>query len=264
MWIKFFIYAVMVFLTACTETPKKKPEIKDGRPEHITVDIDAIKDAVPKFETWSASVNPKVYTVLGKQYHVLPTNMGYHEKGIASWYGTKFHAKKTATGDDYDMYAMSAAHKTLPIPSYVRVTNLDNQRSIIVRVNDRGPFHEHRIIDLSYVAAIKLGLDKAGTGFVEVEAVQADTDNLVKSQTDQPPEKHYLQVGAFGVQKTANALQQKISKLRLTSSRIIEHKTADLSLYKVQIGPIFSVKEADDIINKLKTIGVLSYHFVSE
>lgn len=265
MLIKYLILCYALFLTGCglkTSQPEQTVEIKDGRPDTIPVDISTIKDAVPIYETWSASVNPDSYWVLGKEYKVLKTNTGYREQGIASWYGTKFHAKKTATGDDYDMYAMTAAHKTLPIPSYVRVTNLDNQRSIIVRVNDRGPFHEHRIIDLSYVAAVKLGLDTVGTGFVEVVAVQADESSVVPSHGAQ--QKHYLQVGAFQSEKTATSLRQKIVNFRLASSRIIKSVLANRTLYKVQIGPIFSVSEADALINKLKDISISSYHFISE
>ncbi len=242
---------------------KKSPVvIADGRPNVTPLNIEMIADAVPQYEPWSPSVNPKSYTVLGKEYFVLASNKGYKKQGIASWYGTKFHDKKTATGESYDMFAMTAAHKTLPIPSYVRVTNLDNQRSVIVRVNDRGPFHEHRIIDLSYAAAFKLDLERSGTGFVEVEAIPIDKQNTA---SDLPESKiTYLQIGAFAQQSNALLLQQKVAELRLTTSRIVTQKMANKMLYKVQVGPIRSATEADEVIQALKEKGVSNSRFVSE
>jgi len=237
-------------------------KITDGRPSEVSVDISAIPDAVPQFEPWSPSVNPPTYTVLGKPYKVLATNKGYVKKGIASWYGTKFHQHKTATGEEYDMFAMTAAHKTLPIPSYVRVTHLDSQKSIVVRVNDRGPFHEHRIIDLSYAAAVKLGLEKSGTGFVEVVAVFPET-NLNNTHAVSA-QKIYIQIGAFGAKENALNLQQRFAELRITTSRVVSVKVAGGSVYKVQVGPVSSVEEADDITIKIKNIGVHKSHFISE
>lgn len=133
--------------------------------------ISDIRDAVPRPEVKSASGNPESYEVLGKRYRVLDTSAGYRERGIASWYGEKFHGRRTSSGVPYDMYRMTAAHKTLPLPTYVRVTNLENGRSVVLRVNDRGPFIEGRIIDVSFVAAQKLGLVGPGTARVEVEAL---------------------------------------------------------------------------------------------
>jgi len=255
-----------LLLASCSmqerSTEKIPTIIADGRPNAVPVNIKTIVDAVPQYESWSASVNPKSYTVLGKEYHVLASNKGYKKQGIASWYGTKFHHKKTATGEAYDMFAMTAAHKTLPLPSYVRVTNLDNQRSVIVRVNDRGPFHEHRIIDLSYAAASKLGLENSGTGFVEVEAIPVDNPNAASHL---PINKRvYLQIGAFAKQNNALLLQQKVAELRLTTSRIVTQKMADKIIYKVQVGPIDSVIEADEIIHALKTKGIVNNQFISK
>ncbi len=250
------------WLSACSVPKKIEPIVMDGRPENISMDISAIADAVPRFEPWSASVNPESYVVLGETYHVQPDNKGYKQQGIASWYGTKFHQKNTATGEVYDMWAMTAAHKTLPIPSYVQVTNLDNQRSVIVRLNDRGPFHAHRIIDLSFVAAVKLGLAKDGTGFVNVVAIQPG-DNKV--DTDAALAKNiYYQIGAFVTRENAVLLQEKITAAALSKSRIMSSETAASKLFKVQIGPISSVTEADDISAKLKEIGIESGHYISE
>ncbi len=264
---KINVFILLLLLAACSNQEKIEAEssvkaIVDGRPNNHKVNIASIPDAVPQYEPWSASVNPKSYQVLGKTYHVLPSNKGFKQQGIASWYGTKFHQKKTATGEVYDMYAMTAAHKTLPIPSYVRVTNLQNQRQVIVRVNDRGPFHKQRIIDLSYAAAVKLGLDKAGTGFVEVIAVQPgeQTGNINPSTVKQV----YMQVGAFSAAENAIKLQQQVAELRLTTSRIVTRQVAGATFYKVQIGPITSVTEADGVSKKLQHMGVSQVQFVTD
>ncbi len=135
------------------------------------IPISDIRDAVPRPEVKSPSGNPESYEVDGKRYRVLDTSAGYRERGIASWYGEKFHGRLTSSGVPYDMYRMTAAHKTLPLPTYVRVTNLENGRSVVLRVNDRGPLIEGRIIDVSFVAAQKLGLVGTGTARVEVEAL---------------------------------------------------------------------------------------------
>ena len=249
-------------LSACSAPEKPEPQIIDGRPENILIDLSEIPDAVPRYEPWSASVNPESYEVLGETYHVQPSNKGYKQQGIASWYGTKFHQKNTATGEVYDMWAMTAAHKTLPIPSYVRVTNLDNQRSVIVRVNDRGPFHAHRIIDLSFAAAARLDLVKAGTGFVDVVAIQPG-DDLADADAASA-QKIFYQIGAFATHDNALLLQEKISAVDLSGSRIVADEAADSKLFKLQIGPITSVSEADNISKKLKEIGIHSGHYISE
>ena len=155
-----------VALSACG----RSATVEDGAPR-AKVDVAAIPDAVPKVEPKSRYGNPASYAVYGKRYYPLNASDGYRERGIASWYGTKFHGRRTSSGEPYDMYAMTAAHKTLPLPTYVRVTNLENRRSVVLRVNDRGPFHTNRIIDLSYTAASKLGILSKGTGSVEVLAL---------------------------------------------------------------------------------------------
>lgn len=142
----------------------------DAYPD-IPEDVSNVPDAVPKVEPRSRSGNRSTYTVWGKTYHVLDDPAGYSAVGRASWYGTKFQGYDTANGESYDMYKMSAAHRSLPLPSYARVTNLDNYRSVIVRINDRGPFHDDRLIDLSYAAAAKLNILKGGTGRVRVQAI---------------------------------------------------------------------------------------------
>jgi len=253
---------VTLILSACTGSKKPDAIIQDGRPGNSVIDVSIIPDAVPRYEPWSTSVNPESYDVLGQTYRVLSSNKGYQQQGIASWYGTKFHQKKTATGEVYDMWAMTAAHKTLPIPSYVQVTNLDNRRSVIVRVNDRGPFHAHRIIDLSYAAAVKLGLDKAGTGFVDVRAVlpgdnKAATDTLVTK-------KIYYQIGAFATRENALQLQAKINAANLHKNRIVSSENQGNTLFKVQLGPVSSVQEADIISARLAELGIDQGLYISE
>ncbi|WP_147674880.1 septal ring lytic transglycosylase RlpA family protein, partial [Vulcaniibacterium tengchongense] len=150
-----------------------KPGVPDSLPDHVP-DVDAIPEPEVVAEPRSPVGNRPVYTVLGKTYRVLDDPSGYVERGIASYYGQKFHRRRTSNLEVYDMYAFTAAHKTLPLPSFARVTNLDNGKSVVVRVNDRGPFHDGRIIDLSYAAAVKLGIHPHGTGRVEVRALTPD------------------------------------------------------------------------------------------
>lgn len=153
-----------------------KPGVSDSTPDHVP-DVDAIPEPEVTREPRSPIGNRATYTVLGKKYKVLDNPKGYVEKGTASYYGQKFHGRRTSNMEVYDMYAFTAAHKTLPLPSFARVTNLDNGKSVVVRVNDRGPFHEGRVIDLSYAAAVKLGITTRGTGRVEVRALQPGDDD---------------------------------------------------------------------------------------
>ena len=160
----------------------------DNGPSAPPIDVGKIPEPVPKAEPRSRYGNKASYQVLGKTYRVMSDSRGYVERGIASWYGNKFHGFMTSSFETYDMYAFSAAHKTLPLPSYARVTNLDNGKSVVVRVNDRGPFHDNRIIDLSYAAAVKIGVWPKGTAPVEVRAIDpAHPDTLPPSRTVQAP-----------------------------------------------------------------------------
>jgi len=160
----------------------------DDGPAAPPIDVSKIPEPVPKAEPRSRYGNKDSYSVLGRTYRVLPDSRGYVERGIASWYGNKFHGYMTSSFEPYDMYAFTAAHKTLPLPSYARVTNLDNGKSVVVRINDRGPFHEDRIIDLSYAAAVKIGVWPKGTGRVEVRALDPDhPDELPPSRVAGAP-----------------------------------------------------------------------------
>ena len=181
--------AVAAALTACLSTPRQETPVYTVPPESLTPPPipDSVPDAVPRIEPRARSGNPPFYDVFGKRYYVLSSSVGYWERGVASWYGPGFHKVRTSTGEPYDMYAMTAAHKTLPLPAYVRVTNLLNGRSIVVRVNDRGPFVGNRIIDLSYSAAAKLDMLRNGTAMVDVRTIDPSVPKPVTSASMVPP-----------------------------------------------------------------------------
>jgi len=224
------------------------------------------RDAVPRAEAYSKYGNPDSYEVLGQRYEVLRDNRGYREIGIASWYGPGFHGKRASAGETYDMYAMTAAHKTLRIPCYVEVTNLQNGRRVVVRVNDRGPFHDNRIIDLSFAAAQKLGMIESGTALVEVRHIDVDQpppqENAPVQLAMPVPEwgrNVFLQVGAF-----ANAANAERLRLRLASAHI-DHVDVVLrpdGLHRVWIGPLSSVEQADELAQQLDALGMKGRHIV--
>lgn len=228
-------------------------------------DISDVTNAVPKVEPHSKYGNPASYVVFGKRYYTLPSSKGYKEQGIASWYGSKFHGQRASSGETYDLYKMTAAHRTLPLPTYARVTNLRNGRAVIVKINDRGPFHNNRVIDLSYVAAAKLGILEYGTGLVEVEAIDPSTP----AQPSQPASTRtaskpairedaimYLQVGAFSQRSNADQLRNRLQSTEIGNVKIIEGNGSSGTLYRVRIGPLTSVEEADRIANTLVSQGI--------
>lgn len=227
-------------------------------------DLASIPDAVPRAEPRSLRGNPPFYEVFGKRYTLLATSEGYVERGVASWYGPGFHAAKTSMGEPYDMYAMTAAHKTLPIPCYARVTNLRNGRSVVVRINDRGPFAGNRIIDLSYTAASKLDMIKEGTALVEVRVITAGTPAAVvpaplsaaadASVVRDAAGRLQVQAGAFGSRENAERLTR-----RLLAEGIVNAYTlapdASSRLYRVRV-PVSSVTEFDSVVARLGQLGV--------
>jgi rare lipoprotein A len=206
------------------------------------------KTIVPKDEPLSKYGNPPSYRVGGKTYYVQRSAKGYRARGNASWYASKFHNQRTSSGEPYDMYSLSAAHRTLPVPSYLRVTNLQNGRSVIVRVNDRGPFHSDRIIDLSYGAAVKLGIFPKGTAPVELEAINPGW----KTQASAPVGRYFLQTGAFQSQASANQMRQKLS--RITQSPVVINRVRNR--YLVQIGPFSSTGESEQMKKVLARNGI--------
>jgi rare lipoprotein A len=263
---------------------------EDDGPGRTPVDIANTPDAVPKTEPRAASGN-KSYQVYGKTYVPMSDASGYRERGVASWYGKKFHGRRTSSGESYDMYAMSAAHKTLPLPSYVRVRNLQNGRATIVRVNDRGPFLHNRLIDLSYAAASKLGIVGSGTGLVEIETVTSPDDapvQVARPATETrgigvmptveaaavppltapaaapaaatPPAvapKLFVQAAAFREWDNAEGLRTRLERAGfkpiLVQSAMNE---AQGRVYRVRIGPIASVEEGDRLTEALTREGV--------
>jgi len=253
-------------LVACSTKPSRYKIDQDVDPGG-QFDVSNIPEIVPKWEPLSPQGNQASYEVLGERYRVLPADSVYEEEGLASWYGLKFHGELTSNGEIYDMYSFSAAHKTLPLPSYVRVTNLENNQELIVRVNDRGPFHSDRIIDLSYAAAIKLGYKDKGTARVKLERLNVsppDTGDAVKTRAT----KHagqalsdklvpFVQVAAFSSYDLAEAMGKRVQGV-LPDSKVFlaDTQTATGLLYRVRVGPFESSQEAKRAVEALTSSGV--------
>lgn len=238
----------------------------DSGPPPGSIDVTNVPNAVPRVEAKSRYGNPESYVVFGKRYAVLDKSEGFIQRGIASWYGEKFHGRRTSSGETYDMYAMTAAHKNLPLPTYVQVRNLQNNKSIIVRVNDRGPFHENRIIDLSYTAAAKLDIIKDGTGLVEIRAIAPSQDEsatqLIRTGVpDAEVRSFFIQVGAFSEYDNALSLKQRLYSLS-NSIRIAEARLSSNTVYRVQIGPVESIDTADELVAGLEQYGVQEHRIV--
>lgn len=262
----FLICCLLLPLTGCMSGVKQC----DG-PLPYSVDVSHVPDAKPKVEPLSKYGN-HTYHVFGKKYDVMKSSKNYVERGTASWYGTKFHHHKTSSGEEYDMLGMTAAHKSLPLPTYVEVTNLENGKRVIVKVNDRGPFSGSRIIDLSYAAAKKLGMIQRGTAKVEIRAINPVTEpsfskaiyyakNKIHSLHLAKNTKNiYLQVGAF--QNKSNALKLQTQLLAVVSSPIKITRSPTTHLYRVQIGPIKDETMTASINKRLKSIGINSTKMV--
>lgn len=267
-----FISGIIFGLTGLTGCTSSRYSIAQDRAPDRDIDVSNISNATPRKEPRSRYGNPVSYKVRGKTYYVLDSAEGFVQKGIASWYGKKFHGHNTSSGEPFNMYGMTAAHKRLPLPSYVEVKNLDNQRTIIVRVNDRGPFHPNRIIDLSYAAAKKLGITATGTGHVQIKTV-VPVSRTTKLKPDTAPTRPelpenipqgahlYLQVGAFGSKQNAslleNTLQNRYQKLNITTSF-----NSERGVYRVRIGPLQSVADADRLAQNLNNDGYSHSHVV--
>ena len=212
-------------LEPSTEPTTAEDEIEDGppAPSEIPYDLGGLPDPVPRAEPPSRYGNPPSYEVKGTTYYPVKSSAGYRAEGIASWYGTKFHGRRTSSGETYDMFKLTAAHRTLPIPTYVRVTNLENGRETVVRVNDRGPFHDDRVLDLSYAAAVKLGFSVQGTARVLLEALDGG-------------EKLYLQAGVFRGKARAERLGRNLTDLTGERAEVVRRPRD--TLYRVLIGPL--------------------------
>ncbi len=260
-----FTLLVFTFLSlaACSFSSKDRAPRRD-------VNVANIPDAKPRVEPRSAGGNPSSYSVFGKTYYVMADGSHYVERGIASWYGTKFHGNKTSNGETYDMYEMTAAHKTLPIPIYVQVTNLKNGRKVILRVNDRGPFHANRIIDLSYVAAKKLGIIGTGTGFVEVRSINPRTWQQEKYRPTKTTtvaadtfDTLYIQAGAFTSQYNATQLKNQLNALFPDQTIQLAQNSQD-QLFRVRVGPLSTVDEADRVAQIISDNGYPTPHVILE
>ena len=259
--------------------------VRDGPPANYSKHWEDIPDAVPEQVSHSKYGNPESYEVMGKRYQVLDSSDGFIQKGIASWYGTKFHGQRTSSGEPYDMYAMTAAHKSLPLPTYVEVTNLDNGRKAIVKVNDRGPFHPGRIIDLSYAAATKLGVAATGTANVSIHTVtigaeqKADVQKpgvqkaeIQKAEVQKGAAvpgrdkksadlgyvsddgRFYVQVAAYATEKSALKMIDELREKNFSSARIHVENSNGKLLYRVRIGPVPSSIVAEKLLTQLRDI----------
>ncbi|MCQ4166589.1 septal ring lytic transglycosylase RlpA family protein [Tahibacter harae] len=278
--------------TSLSQAERYRQTHDDGPAE--TIDVSRIPEPVPRPEPLSRYGNRSPYNVLGRNYTVLPSARGYVERGISSWYGNKFHGYMTSSFEPYDMYQFSAAHKSLPLPSWARVTNLENGKSVIVRVNDRGPFHDNRLIDLSYAAAVKIGVWPKGTGLVEVRALmpgeaEPEVRTAAASPARTPPRpaprpaaplqnpapavagtaasgdgapdsaeqpRIYLQIGAFGEQANADRAAQRVAAAKLGEVRVVEASVNGRSVRRVRLGPLRDVDEADRLTEELRRLGL--------
>lgn len=288
------LFSILLIITACSSTPRRDGGYyqDDGPHASVSVDIWQVPEPVPRHEPPSKSGN-KPYTVFNKTYYPLTDAKDYHERGIASWYGRKFHGRRASSGETYDMYALTAAHKTLPLPSYARVRNLTNNRSIVVRVIDRGPFLDNRLIDLSYTAAARLGILGTGTGLVEVEGITPDDSpanirlaardesmgtetmpvtaaGIATESSDRVPPpavtvpRLYVQAGAFANIDNARALR---TRLQNGAFKPVEIQTAELddnTVHRVRIGPLPSVEEGDRVAARVASLGINNAYLIVE
>jgi len=241
-----------------TDAPPESRDIPD--------DVASTPDPVPRYEPRSASGNAPVYEVFGKKYKVLDSAEGFRQRGTASWYGKKFHGHKTANGETYDMFQMTAAHKSLPLPTYVRVTRVDNGRSIIVRVNDRGPFHSNRIIDLSYAAAAKLDMIQHGQTQVEIVALTPDTETAAPlprvSTPVAPPTAQvlaspdWLQLAVYADPINAVAMREQLSQKGVSGAKILSGEEDGMTVHRVVLGPFRDRAATDTERERLRALGI--------
>lgn len=283
------VLVLIVTLSACSivrQSGQDSPPVNENVVVQTTNEYPP--DAVPKHEQRSKYGNPPSYVVFGKTYKTLPSSHGFVQRGIASWYGKKFHGRRTSSGETYDMYAMTAAHTQLPLPTYVQVTNLKNGKQVILKVNDRGPFHGNRIIDLSYSAAKRLDIVREGTGLVEVRALdpgnyrlsrhkQTKTSKAIMLEANKTNEtvkdtlvgsasgpKVFVQVGAFGQRENANQLLNQLNALDLGEVSISSVIKNAQQLHRVRIGPMETVESADQTVAQLDALGMKDYRVVIE
>ena len=270
------------------------PGVADTGPA-APIDVSGVREPVPRAEPRARNGNRSPYKVLGKSYHVLDSAGGFHERGTASWYGTKFNGRPTSSGELYDMCAFTAAHKTLPLPSFVRVTNLDNGRSLIVRVNDRGPFHPGRVMDLSYAAAVRLGVDRTGTARVELQGIDLDdlpapvqlaaVEPRIRDAVDEsdprnaqsvvpsappvaennggPASTRVVQVGSFGEKANARRLADRLQDAGVDDVELDHAEVGSQDVWRVRIGPV-SQDDLDGLLERLRLLDLPNPRVSSE
>ena len=241
-------------------------DAKDSGPSFPPSEVAKLVEPVPKNEPRSRYGNKSPYSVLGQSYRVLDSPAGYVERGISSWYGNKFHGYMTSSMEPYDMHLFSAAHKSLPLPSYARVTNLSNGKSVIVRVNDRGPFHENRLIDLSYAAAVRIGIWPKGTGLVEVQAIDPDHPGQLPAIAASPGQtatakptigeaRLFLQVGSFSSRDNAERVVAALKSARIEPVRIDTVNVSGNRIHRVRVGPLAGADRADALTPRVERLG---------
>lgn len=265
----------LLLLSACATGPARKPAARQSAPVRVVVTPGAdgppkpseippnlmdLPDVVPRAEPKSAYGNPKSYEALGQTYNTLDSARGFRETGLASWYGRKFQGRKTSSGEPFDMFKLTAAHKTLPLPTFARVTNVSNGQSIVVRINDRGPFHSTRIIDLSYAAAAKLGL-LGGPAMVELEALTPGEDlppppGKLQLPPPIPSQPNYLQVAAYSDPINAVALKDEIIKIGIADIEIRTGTYNSDPIHRVLVGPFSDGAKLVDTRNRLLAAGL--------
>lgn len=247
-----------IVLAGCS-TSSKRYDIDDDVAPEKPISVEHIEDAVPQYEPYSLGGNSD-YTLRGQRYKIIQDTQGFTEKGQASWYGKKFHGHLTSNGEIYDMYSMTAAHKTLPIPSYVKVTNTDNGKSTIVRVNDRGPFHPGRIIDLSYAAATKLDVIRTGTANVEIEVIHTEKPAEEHKQKAFP--KFVIQVASSQHEDRVRTLSQELGQKLSVDSFV--GVGSDKKIHRVFLGPFDDYLLTQKALEQVKVLGYSSAFIKSQ
>jgi rare lipoprotein A len=261
-WARAAAVATLLALAACASAPRREHPAPAPPPAPLPPaplpppDTGAVADATPRIEPRSTHGNPSFYDVNGRRYQVLASAGGYLERGVASWYGPDFHGHNTSSGEPYDMYAMTAAHPTLPLPCYARITNLSNGRSIVVRINDRGPFVANRIVDLSYSAALRLDMVRTGTALVELRTVDPTTDRGAPLATSTPGTAPlYIQVGAYADNGNAQRVLARLRGAGIITAFALSNEAGEHRLHRIRVGPVATVEQFDALAARLATLG---------
>jgi rare lipoprotein A len=255
-----------LLLISCTGEQKKDTDPGDG-PSTLNLKAADVADAIPRAEPLARYGNHSPYEVFGKKYTVLASNRGYHESGVASWYGSKFHGRRTSSGEPYDMNLATAAHKSLPLPSYAEVTNLDNGRKVIVKINDRGPFINGRLIDMSYGAALRLDMISTGTARVDVRVIGSSADageqaiasaGVADKANASENRETWLQAGAYGQRDGAERMAVELKQANVSPVSI--HNSGNL--FRVWLGPYMNSIELESVIARVVELGFERPHKV--